>query len=107
MNLQITTMQNQIYEIQCQTKFTNYNNAESNLKIAKFLSQLILVKQGTKFNSRPAVNVFQWFRLKMILQSWNLAQSYLRRSMMGVYLPGSVAIARTKIFKMASDSHFE
>ena len=27
--------------------------------------------------SRPAVNIFQWFRLKMVLQSWNLAQSYI------------------------------
>ena len=26
---------------------------------------------------------------------------------MNVYLPGSVAVARTKIFKMASGSHFE
>ena len=66
-----------------------------------------VVHNHTFHYSRPAVNIFQWFRLKIVLQSWNLAQSCIWRSIMDVYLPGSVAVARTKIFKMASDSHFE
>ena len=43
----------------------------------------------------------------MVLQSLNLAQTFMYKSLMGVYLPGFTAIARTKIFKMASGSHFE